>query len=65
MKKIVKFVFLTIFLCFIIPISFLNAQNKKLPPKDGWMLVWEDEFDGEVLDRSKWTKTHAALKKKQ
>ena len=31
-----------------------NNANDNENPKDAWNLVWEDEFDGSLLDESKW-----------
>ena len=31
-----------------------NFDNDTYQPGPGWQLVWEDEFDGETLDPSKW-----------
>jgi beta-glucanase (GH16 family) len=31
-----------------------SRLRKSCPPSDAYQLVWSDEFDGEVLDRTKW-----------
>lgn len=33
----------------------LNSANRLDLEREGWELVWHDEFDGEVIDPEKWT----------
>lgn len=36
-------------------IQAVRADNSvAVPPKPGWQLVWQDEFDGKELDQTKW-----------
>lgn len=50
-------------LLIIFPLNFISSGKVKNPPKigsvhplqDSYKLIWQDEFKGEKLDRSKWT----------
>lgn len=36
-------------------LSFISAADSNVPARPGWKLVWHDEFDGTVLDETKWS----------
>lgn len=42
-----------------------SAQPESIPPREGWNLVWHDEFDGAEIDVEKWRVEHAAVVKNQ
>lgn len=44
-----------------------DTAHRATPPpeRDGWRLVWHDEFDGDELDTGKWRVEYAALVKNQ
>lgn len=52
MKKITAAVFLFSLICFSINLSFGQDQSKN--DKKQWKLIWNDEFNGKELSRSKW-----------
>ena len=54
------FVFWTLF---IFPCYVLEANEKPPAQREGWILVWEDEFEGKKIDTSKWRIEDAALVK--
>lgn len=59
-----KFFVITSEICFFLffLVNYSNASDK---PSDipGWKLVWNDEFDGNSIDTSKWKIEEAALEK--
>lgn len=54
MKRLFKIS--SVFIAIILLIMGCSMENKKEAPqqKNGWKLVWNDEFDGKEIDRSKW-----------
>ncbi len=50
-----------LFLFFALSSVAFAAVPRELP--DGWKLLWNDEFEGDALDLSKWTPEDAALQK--
>ena len=59
--KIVLAVF--VFVVFLFNINILYCSEKEPAEKEGWILVWEDEFEGNSIDRTKWRIEDAALVK--
>ena len=50
MKKSIYFLFgitLVLMMCF-------SCGTSKIPEKEGWTLIWNDEFTGKKLDTTKW-----------
>lgn len=54
MKRLFKIS--SVFIAIILLIMGCSMGNKKEAPqqKNGWKLVWNDEFDGKEIDRTKW-----------
>ena len=50
------FLCLAVALAVIITLPCCAASASKTPPsRPGWRLVWNDEFDGDKLNETKWT----------
>ena len=43
--------------------SFQATAQPPAPAREGWRLVWHEEFEGDTLDQEKWRVEHAALVK--
>jgi beta-glucanase (GH16 family) len=41
------------------------AQDTRLPAREGWVLAWNDEFDGPAIDTDKWRVEYAAVVKNE
>ncbi|MBN1522720.1 MAG: family 16 glycosylhydrolase [Candidatus Aureabacteria bacterium] len=68
MQKSKFFIFqrLTLILLFVFfsSLTSLSSASEKKPAElSGWILVWEDEFEGDALDDTKWRVEDAALVK--
>ena len=45
--RALTFIYILIFFC--------SCSTKEIPNEGDWKLVWQDEFEGDKLDRSNWT----------
>ncbi|MBN2190729.1 MAG: family 16 glycosylhydrolase [Candidatus Aureabacteria bacterium] len=52
MKRVYKNILFFICLVFLSQLSY--AAVKKAPERPGWILIWNDEFEGSELDPAKW-----------
>lgn len=60
-----KIAYIVVLLCLLLPHASESAvQNKASAPGiKGWFLIWNDEFNGDRIDKSKWYVEDAALVK--
>lgn len=40
--------------CLVFGMLLTSCGSEKIEKRDGWKLIWNDEFNGKTLDRTKW-----------
>lgn len=45
-----------LFVVFVLACILISTSFCSTPKKDGWQLVWEENFDGSTLDTSRWSR---------
>ena len=53
-----KYLFSTLLACFLLQVGLQNIQAQDYPAspleKEGYRLIFHDEFEGKEIDRTKW-----------
>jgi len=49
----IKFLF-TLFVVLLLSANIIHCQDKQVTTNPEWKLVWQDEFNGKILNKSKW-----------